>query len=263
MDATARIAVAAGPGGRPCVRELVTPAPLGARFADGALHLLGTAAGPLGGDRLRVEVVVGTGARLTVRSVAAAVVQRGNGTPSTHHVEVAVAAGGHLDWCVEPLVAAAGCDHRATATVTLAGGASVRWRDELVLGRHGEAPGRCTSTLRIVRDGVPVIHHEVSTAVSGWDGPAVTAGARVVGQLAVVGRGEVPPTEVVDGDAAWLRLEPDVGLGVVLAADHPTLRRTLDAWARSDATGAPVRLGSTDQGARVVSGTTHTPSSRR
>ena len=227
MDAEARVVVDTAPGGRLRVRELRTPAPLGVRLAQGELHLLGTAAGPMGGDRLRLEVVVGRGTSVTVRSVAAAVAQRGNGTPSTHHVVVTVEDGAHLDWSPQPLIAAAGCDHRSTATVTLGVGASVRWRDELVLGRSGERPGRCASALRVVRGGVPVIHHEVSTATTGWDGPAVTAGAAAVGQLTVVGGGEVRGTATAGRHAAWLRLGPDVGLGVALADDHPTLERHL------------------------------------
>jgi urease accessory protein len=233
MRAAARIVVDAAPDGRVRVRELRTPAPLGARLAGGELYLLGTAAGPLGGDRLHLEVVVTSGASLTVRSVAAALAQRGDGTRSTHHVEVTVEDGAHLDWLVEPLIAAAGCDHRATATVHLGRGGSVAWRDELVLGRSGEGPGRCVSGVRILRDGVPVLHHELSTAAAGWEGPAVTAGAKVVGQVAVVGR-PAAPTRTPGPRAAWLHLADDVGLAVALADDHATLLRDLDVLATLD-----------------------------
>lgn len=226
MDAEARIVVDTDPDGRVRVRELRTPAPLGARLAGGELHLLGTAAGPLGGDRLRLEVVVAAGTKLTVRSVAAGLAQRGNGTVSTHHTEVTVEDGAHLDWLVEPLIAAAGCDHRASATVHLGADASVAWRDELILGRSGERPGRCVSGVRIVRDGVPVVHHELSTVVAGSDGPAVTAGAKVVGQLAVVGR-PAAATRVFGPRGSWLQLADDVGLAVALADDHADLLRAL------------------------------------
>lgn len=226
MEAAARIVVDTAEDGRLRVRELRTPAPIGARLAGGALHLLGTAAGPLGGDRLRLEVTVGAGTRLTVRSVAASVAQRGDGTPSRHHVEAVVEDGAELDWLVEPLIAAAGCDHRSSARVSLGSGASVAWRDEVVLGRTGEAPGRCTSAVRIERDGVAVLHHELSTERSGWDGPAVVAGAKVIGQLAVVGR-PAAPTGVAGPRSAWLALADDVGLAVALADDHASLLRDL------------------------------------
>jgi urease accessory protein len=205
MDAHARIVLDATSAGGLLARELLTPAPLGARVADGELHLVNTAAGPLGGDRLRISLELRPGTRARLRSVAATVAQRGDGSGSSHHLEVTVAAGAHLDGDLEPLVAAAGCDHTASVTIHLAAGASVRWRDELVLGRTGERPGRCTSTLRIERAGTPVLHHAVSTAVTGWDGPAVTAGAKVVGQLAVVGRA-VEATTTRGPRAGWLQL---------------------------------------------------------
>jgi urease accessory protein len=228
MDASARIVVAADPEGRPVVRQLVTPVPLGARLSGGALYLLGTAAGPLGGDRLELTLRVAAGASLTVRSAGASLAQRGDGTPSIHAVTVDVEDGAHLVWDVEPLIAAAGCDHRTTATVRLGAGASLVWRDEVVLGRSGESPGRCRSALRIERAGAPVLDHELSTTVAGWDGPAVTAGAKVVGHLAVVGR-PVAATSVTGPRAGWLQLAADVGLAVALADDHATLRRHLAA----------------------------------
>ncbi|MTV27430.1 urease accessory protein UreD [Nitriliruptoraceae bacterium ZYF776] len=228
MDAAARLVLDAGPDRRLVARELLTPAPLGARLADGAVHLVGTAAGPLGGDRLHLHVELLPSVRATVRSVAAALAQRGDGTPSHHHVEVVVGAGAHLDWDLEPLVAAAGCDHHTSAVVHLAADASVDWRDELVLGRSGEVPGRCRSSLRIVRDGEVVVHQETSTALPGWDGPAVTAGAAVVGHRVVVGR-PAPGRRVADDSrAAWSRLADDVGLAVAVAGDHASLRRALD-----------------------------------
>jgi urease accessory protein len=232
MDAHARLVLDTAASGVLFARELLTPAPLGARIADGELHLVNTAAGPLGGDQLRISLELRPGTRARLRSVAASVAQRGDGTGSTHHLEVTVAEGAHLDGDLEPLVAAAGCDHTGSVTIHLAAGASVRWRDELVLGRTGERPGRCTSTLRIERDGVPVLHHTVSTAQAGWDGPAVTAGAKVVGQLAVVGR-PVGATTLHGPRAGWLQLDDEVGLAVVLADDHAQLRRDLHRLART------------------------------
>lgn len=228
MEAEARLVLDRGHGGRLVARELVTPAPLGARLAGGAVHLLNTAAGPLGGDRLRLRVEVLADTRVTVRSVAAQVAQRGDGTPSRYDVEVVVHAGARLDWDVEPLVAAAGCDHHGSAAIHLAAGASVVWRDELVLGRSGETPGRCTSSVRIVRDAEVVLHHALSTAAPGWDGPAVTACAKAVGQRIVVGA-SVPESVALGPRAVWQRLGPDVGLAVALADDHATLRRSLSS----------------------------------
>lgn len=232
MRAAARVVVDTAPDGRVRVRDLRTPAPLGARLADGELHLLGTAAGPLGGDQLHLEVVVAAGTSLIVRSVAASVAQRGDGTTSHHHVEVMVEDGAHLAWLVEPLIAAVGCDHVSRATVQVGDGASVVWRDELVLGRSGERPGRCVSGVRIMRGAGPLLHHELSTARAGWDGPAVTAGAKAIGQIAVVGRPS-PPTAAPGPRSAWLHLGGDVGLAIAVAGDHASLLRDLHGVAPS------------------------------
>jgi urease accessory protein len=253
MDAHARIVLDTSPSGVLLARELLTPAPLGARIADGELHLVSTAAGPLGGDRLRISLELRPGTEARLRSVAASVAQRGDGTGSSHHLEVTVGEGAHLDGDLEPLVAAAGCDHTGAVTIHLAAGASVRWRDELVLGRTGERPGCCTSTLRIERDGVPVLHHTVSTAQAGWDGPAVTAGAKVVGQIAVVGR-PVGATALHGARAGWLRLDDEVGLAVALADDHAQLRRDLHQLVRHGITVPPLADGPARPGHPSMSG---------
>lgn len=70
------------------------------------------------------------------------------------------------------------------------------------------------------------MHHELTTTRPGWGGPAVTAGAKVVGQHLVVGR-PATPTLVQGPRAAWLQLGADVGLGLALADDHAALRREL------------------------------------
>lgn len=241
MDAHARIVLDTSPSGALLARQLLTPAPLGARITGDELHLINTAAGPLGGDRLRISLELRPGTHARLRSVAASVAQRGDGTGSTHHLEVTVGEGAHLVGDLEPLVAAADCDHTASVTVHLAAGASVRWRDELVLGRTGERPGCCTSTLRIERDGAPVLHHAVSTAVPGWDGPAVTGGAKVVGQLAVVGT-PAGATRLHGARAGWLQLDDDVGLAVALADDHARLRRDLDRLERTGPSWPDVRV---------------------
>jgi len=89
MRATARITAVAD-GGRTRLVTLRSEPPIlvrrtGPRHADGEVevHLVGGAAGPLGGDRLRVEVTVGPGARLCVRTVAASLALPGPGAGST------------------------------------------------------------------------------------------------------------------------------------------------------------------------------------
>lgn len=233
VRAHGRVVVEAGRAGGPRFREVRTPPPLGVRVAGGEVHLIGSAGGPHGGDDLGLEVVVTAGTTVTVRSVAATMAMPGDGTPSRYRLDVVVEAGASLRWLPEPLVAVAGCDHHTHALLHLAADADLVWSDELVLGRHGQPPGNVTSTLRIVRDDQPVLHHTFGTALPGWDSPAVTAGAHSIGLVATVGQ----PGRAVAGQAlpvagvqtAVSRLSDDVTVAVGLAEGHAALRRALRA----------------------------------
>jgi hypothetical protein len=72
-------------------------------------------------------------------------------------------------WLPEPLVAAAGCYHLALATVELAEGATLAWRDELVCGRHTEPPGNATVSLSVRYAGRPLLCQSLSVGPRrGW-----------------------------------------------------------------------------------------------
>ncbi len=236
------------------LRRLSSSPPLALRAAAGSVWLVGTAAGPLGGDRLRLRVEVGAGAALTVRSTAATVVLGGD---STLEVEVDVGPGGRLRWLPEPTVATARCRHRSSAVVRLDSGASLVWREELVAGRHGEAPGPFTSRLEVERDGRPLLRQElrVGEGAPGWSGPAVLGGAKAAGVVVVVepAAGALPSTPAKQG-AAVMAL---AGGGVVVSATAPgaaSLRRALDegtAAVRGWATAAPGQEPTTVAPARL------------
>jgi urease accessory protein len=199
--------------------------------------MLGTAAGPLAGDRLALRIEVRAGASLTMRSVAASVALGGAGDDHSElSVEVDVGAGATLRWLPEPTIATGGCHHRARASIRLADGARLVWREELILGRHGEGPGRLASRLDIEADGVPTVRQElrVGAGAPGYRGGAVVGGAEALGVVVVVGPGgrqnAVPPPDASLGaEVAVLAL---AGGGVMVSAvapDAPELRRRLDA----------------------------------
>jgi urease accessory protein len=209
-------------------------APLLLRATRDAVYLVGGAAGPLAGDHLSLDVEVGPGARLTIRSSAASVALPGRGPgPSRVLVRARVGRGGELRWLPEPVVAAAGCDHRLEATVDIASGGRVRWREEVLLGRHGEDPGSVTTCLAVDVGGEPLLRHELALgpAAPYAAGAAVVGAARGVGSVLVVDPAWVsrPPAGVVlDGRSAMLALAGP-GLQVVaLADDARALRRALD-----------------------------------
>ncbi|QBI19733.1 urease accessory protein UreD [Egibacter rhizosphaerae] len=177
--------------GRTRIVERRSDPPLVLRPTPEAVHLVGGTAGPLGGDDLALDVEVGPGARLTVRTVAASLVYPGTG-PSRLAVTARVDRGGHLDWAPEPTVAIAGCDHEASASIDLAEDATLRWSEQLVLGRSGEAGGRVRSTLWADLAGSPLLRHALDVGGDAPDGPAITAGARAIGNLLVVGPEAAP-----------------------------------------------------------------------
>ena len=252
ITAAARVVVGPGRNGRLRLRETTTRPPLGLKLSGGDLHLLGTAGGPHGGDDLSTEVVLDPGTTLTVHAVAATVALPGDGTASRQRLRVDVGEGATLHWWSQPLVAAAGCDHIADTIVDLAPGARLVWRDEVVLGRSGEQAGRLASTLRITRDGRPLLVHGLDTGRPGWVGPAVTAGARVVGLLVVVGpdAAGLPDGPVTDRVVV---AHPAADLAVVsgVVADHATWRRILaQVLATPPAEGAPTRSSLPGNGTR-------------
>lgn len=215
-----------GAGSPPRIERMLSAAPLRWRATPDAVYMVSTAAAPVGDDDVVVRINVGSGARLAVRSVAASVAWSGSG--SRQRVEVEVGPGGHLDWGLEPLVVTAHCDHRQEGVVVLHPSASLRWAEKVVLGRHGEHPGRLRSTLHVDVGGHPLLRHgvDVGDGSPGWDGPAVLGPARALATVAVV-----------DGRRCWspasgpgwsvLPLDAPGALGVAVAPSAVELERAL------------------------------------
>ena len=194
--ASASIQAVAGAGGRTRLPVLASQVPLVLRRTPEAVYLVGGAAGPLGGDSLSLSVTVGVGASLRVRTAAAAIALPGlDGLESVLRLSISIAAGGRLEYLPEPLVVTEAARHVTLVSVTLAPGASLVLRDELLLGRHGEAGGSARTDLRVSYAGRPLLRHCLS--VSGTDpaslGPAVLAGCRAVGTLLLVNESRAGP----------------------------------------------------------------------
>lgn len=187
--ASSSVVVEAVAGRSRCTTLRCEP-PLTLRMADDGLYLVGTTAGPVGGDRLSLAIDVGPGARLHLRSAAATLVMPGpDGVASTTTTTARVAGGAALRWSPQPIVLVGGCDHRTEARIELARGGSLMWREETVLGRHREGTGSLLQRLRIDRDGLPLLRSDLAVGPR-WpasDGPARLAGFGAVGSLVLVG----------------------------------------------------------------------------
>ena len=248
--ASAEITAVAGAGGITRLPVLSSQVPLVLRRTPEAVYVVGGAAGPIGGDELALRISVGAMAFLRVRTAAASIALPGpDGLESVLRILVDVGAGARLEYLPEPVVVSAGARHATIIRVTLAEGASLLLRDEVLLGRHGEAGGASRTELRVSYAGRPLLRQ--SLEVSGGDpadlGPAVLAGHRGVGTLLVVdpaldsrstGASDPAPVVADRTTAAAVAGQPSVavmalaGPGILvtaLADDAVTLRRNLSA----------------------------------
>jgi urease accessory protein len=242
VTASASVEAATGPGGVTRLPVLASQAPLVLRRTPDAVYLVGGAAGPLGGDSLSLSITVGSGAFLRVRTAAASIALPGlDGLESILRVAISVGEGGRLEYLPEPVVVTDGARHATFVSVTLAAGASLVLREEVLLGRHGEAGGSARTDLRVSYAERPLLCHAL--CVSGTDpaslGPAVLAGHRAVGTLLLVnepgtglgstgGPGAVAAVEKpAASEVAVMPLAGPGTLVTALARDAVTLRRHL------------------------------------
>ncbi|MFA3878730.1 urease accessory protein UreD [Streptomyces sp. MMCC 100] len=203
--------------------------------AEARVMLVGAMSGPLGGDHFEVGVHAAPGARLRVGSAAATLALPGQDKAGARYdVRLSVDDDAELCWLPEQLICAGGSDLSVTTSVDLAAGARLLLREEQVLGRAGEEPGRLTSRLTVRIDGRCVLDQELACgpgAPGGWDGPAGLAGHRAVGQLVVVRpgfAGEPPAARVFEEGAAVMPLAGPAALVTAVAPDALRLRRLLD-----------------------------------
>jgi urease accessory protein len=240
VRATARIVARDDGRGGTSLPVLAGEGPLALRRTrasgdEAGVMLVGAMSGPLGGDHFTVEAEVGGGAVVHVGSAAATIALPGQAKGEARYdVRLDVAADGELRWLPEQVISANGSELYVSSRIDLAPGARLVFREEQVLGRTGEEPGRLTSRLTVRLDGRPLLDQEVACgpgAPGGWDGPAVLAGHRALGQLVVV-RPEFEPMPVAARPLGeWAALTPLAGPGVLVSAVAPDalrLRRTLD-----------------------------------
>ena len=225
-----------GPGGRTALPVVRASGQLAVRrTGPTSVHLVATAFGPLGGDDAEVSLVVEEGASLTVRSVAAAIAlpSRGEVLPSAQRITASV--GGTLDLGLEPTVAAACAHHLAELTVELGAAGALTATEQVLLGRTGEEPGRWTGTVRVARDGRPLLHTTVGLGPgqAAWLPPVAP---RAYASTVHIGNHET--NDVLTGEDA-VRL-PLPG-GWVATAWGTDLHRVVRA-AAALTPGAPVRV---------------------
>jgi urease accessory protein len=230
LTARAAIATAAGPDGRTRITVLRSDGPIALRDTPAAVYLIGAAAGPMGDDDLSLDIDVAPGTSLTLRSAASSILLPGqHGGQSRLRIRAQVGAHATLDFCLQPTVAAAGSHHRTTAEITLDPTSHLRWREELILGRHNEPSGRCVSRLDVVIIGdVPLYRSDLVVGSAETDrSSAVLHGAAAAGSVLLAGQMSVRSAATSTG----LAVLPLAGPGTAITATAPdasTLSRRLD-----------------------------------
>ncbi len=198
------------------------------------VHLVGGAAGPLGGDDLRLSIVVRPGAALCLRTSAASIaLPARSGAASRTVVSASVGAGATLWYLPEQLIAGGSCRHAALSTVELDDGASLLWREELICGRHNESPGDATITTQVNYAGRPLLRQSLAIGpdAPGWADAGVLGGARATGSLLCVPAvpdGDARPA-VLGETAVRVPLAGPGWLTTATAPDAHTLRKYLSA----------------------------------
>ncbi|WP_185908311.1 urease accessory protein UreD [Streptomyces sp. WAC02707] len=203
--------------------------------AEAHVMLVGAMSGPLGGDLFTVTAEAAPGARLRVGSAAATLALPGQDkAPARYDVRLSVGDDAELRWLPEQLISAHGSELTVATRVDVAAGGRLLLREEQVLGRSGEEPGRLTSRLTVRVAGRCVLDQELACgpgAPGGWDGPAGLAGHRAAGQLVVVrpqfAAGPPPARHFAQGAAVMPLAGPAV-LVTAVAPDGLRLRRLLE-----------------------------------
>ena len=232
MRARARLVVELA-GGHSVVRLLrsmppLTLVPSRTNGSSATIRIVGSAAGPLGGDDLELSVHIGPGARLTLAGIAATLALPGpHGEQSRSTVRMELAANAHVDYLPEPTVVTARANHHAVLDATLATGAELHCREMLVLGRTRERPGRLTITTNVTRDGHAVLRQQLDVVDSTMDASVTPlAGKRV---LATALHLDGIVREPASGE--WWSTSPLAAGGTIvtaLADDTVTASRLLD-----------------------------------
>ncbi|MEU0316388.1 urease accessory protein UreD [Nocardioides sp. NPDC006273] len=183
-----------GPSTAPALRPML----LSSDARSARISLVPDGAMLLAGDQVTVEVEVGEGACLTLVEPAGTVAYDMDGGHADWTVAITLAADASLVWAGEPFVASAGADVTRDTRVTLGPGARLALRETLILGRHGERPGRVVTTWSAHQaDGRPLLVESLDLDASSL-APGLLGEHRVLASVTALGR-DVPPGVCPDG----------------------------------------------------------------
>jgi urease accessory protein len=182
------------------------------------LRLVGSAAGPLAGDDLALDLRLRTGARATLRATGASLAQgRDRGGAAALSIRADLAAGADLIADPGALIVCQGSRVDVRVELALAEDAAIEWHELIVLGRTGEPPGQATVRWDVTRGGRPVLRQFVELD-PGLD-PRLAGGRRVLACALIAGPAVAARTVVAGPAAVAQRVDDHALLLTVLADD--------------------------------------------
>jgi urease accessory protein len=216
--------------------ELVCAPPLTLRQVDGdapgrcELRLIGTAAGPLADDELSLSLELRAGARATLRATGASLAQ-GRGAPGAATLSIRAELADGCDLVADPgaLIVCQGSRVDLRVEIALGRGATLEWRELIVLGRTGEPAGSATLRWDVTRLGRPVLRQFVNLsdrALTAWAG--LTAHRRVLASAVMADPARSFRTVVASATAVAQCLDDQAVLVTVLGDDAAAASRELD-----------------------------------
>ena len=234
------------PGGR--LRQVSSQPPLTLRQLAAedrqvcVLCQVGSAAGPLSGDEVTLDLTVGDDARAELVASGSSIAQGLAGRPPSR-LNAVVTVGSRASLCAEPpaLIVCAGSAVQVRVAVELAADATIRWRELIVLGRSGEAGGSVALSWSVRRAGAAVFTQSVeltSPELTRW--PGMLGPARVLASMFASGPALHARTLVDSPTAVCQRIDDQTVLLTVLDDDAAAAERRL------------AELGSAVEGLSVV-----------
>ncbi len=186
MHSRVEIAAEAGSPGVTRFSRLLAEGGLAVRRTSAVgVHLVGTAAGPIGDDVVEMAVTVGRGAHLTVRGVAATICLPGaSEKSSTVTLTVMLHQGSSLELALPPLIVCRGARLMSSTEVSAETSARLTLDEQVSLGRSGEHGGLWSGRITVDVHGRPVLRQtqtseSVLAALSSGLGRMQHSGAHV------------------------------------------------------------------------------------
>ncbi|MGL4305858.1 MAG: urease accessory protein UreD [Mycobacteriaceae bacterium] len=158
---------------------------LSARLAsDGVVHIISTAATPLGGDEIFVRVIVEELAALTIHTVAATVVLPGVECDDSYSVwSYEVEQGASLRAIPQAMIVAAHSVHRSMATVHAAASSRILLREQVQIGRCGEGNGFWSGEIDATIEDRPLLRHRVELGQTAVGSDSIAAPRASISEL--------------------------------------------------------------------------------